>query len=375
MGSDSIDLPLINSDLEFIGSFAPIDPRRKTAPSGLSFKGKRGGVLNCEFSTSPSPCPRRYDAAGRVTATLDSSDTAISQYDYTLGLTGRRDQIIDMTGATTSYSYDDLYRLLREDITGHPALGTVANDYQYDPVGNRTYATEAGVSTAYTYDADDRLITAGGEMYTYDNNGNTLTKTIDATVVTNTYDDNNRLIRMIKTEAGTEVDNVSYQYDIDGLRTAKNDDGITTNYVVDKNRDYAQVLNELDSTSTPTVSYVYGDDLIKQTRAANDSYYLYDGLGSTRALTDATGSITDTYDYSAYGTEIDSTGTTENSYRYTGEQFDAHLNQIYLRARYYDPGTGRFTQQDAWMGVTSILKWSRKTGQVVKLWHSSKRTE
>ncbi len=146
---------------------------------------------------------------------------------------------------------------------------------------------------------------------------------------------------------------MSYLYDIDGIRTAKNDDGITTNYVVDKNRDYAQVLNELDATNTPTVSYVYGDDLIKQSRAANDSYYLYDGLGSTRALTDDTGSITDTYDYSAYGAEIGSAGITENSYRYTGEQFDSNLNQIYLRARYYDPSIGRFTQQDTWMGNNS----------------------
>ena len=155
---------------------------------------------------------------------------------------------------------------------------------------------------------------------------------------------------MVKTVGGTTTDNVSYLYDIDGLRTAKNDDGVTTNYVVDKNRDYAQVLNELDSTNTPTVSYVYGDDLIKQTRAANDSYFLYDGLGSTRALTGATGAITDTYDYNAYGTEIDSTGVTENSYRYTGEQFDSESGNYYLRARYLNPTAGRFLTQDTWMG-------------------------
>jgi len=283
-----------------------------------------------------------YDALNRLkqVQTKDSTTTIISQFDYTLGLTGRRDQIIALNGATTSNSYDDLYRLTGETLIGHPVLGSQSNSYTYDPTGNRSYATENGVSTAYAYDTNDRLITAGGETYTYDNNGNTLTKTIDATVITNRYDPSNRLISMVKTESAIETDNVSYQYDTDGLRTAKNDDGITTNYVVDKNRDYAQVLNELDSSSTPTVSYVYGDDLI----------FLYDGLGSTRALTDETGTITDTYDYSAYGTEIDSTGITENSYRYTGEQFDANLNQVYLRARYYDPSIGRFTQQDTFQG-------------------------
>jgi len=297
-----------------------------------------------------------YDTLNRLkqVQTKDSTTAVISQFDYTLGATGRRDQIIALNGATTSNSYDDLYRLTGETLIGHPVLGSQSNSYTYDPTGNRSYATEAGVSTAYAYDANDRLLTAGGETYSYDNNGNTLTKTIDATVITNSYDQNNRLIQMVKTESAVETDNVSYQYDTDGLRTAKNDDGITTTYIVDKNRDYAQVLNELDSSNTPTVSYVYGDDLINQSRASNDSYFLYDGLGSTRALTDETGSITDTYDYSAYGTEIDSTGITENSYKYTGEQFDANLNQIYLRARYYDPAVGRFTSQDTWMGVISI---------------------
>ena len=293
-----------------------------------------------------------YDILNRLTQvqTKDNTNTVISQFDYVLGLTGRRDQVTDLTGAITTYDYDDLYRLRREDITGHPVLGTIANEYQYDAVGNRTYSTEQGVSTAYSYDNNDRLLTAGGETYTYDANGNTLTTSIDTTVITNNYDANNRLLQMTKTENGVEVDNVSYQYDLDGIRTAKNDDGITITYVVDKNRDYAQVLNELDSTNTPTVSYVYGDDLIKQSRAANDSYYLYDGLGSTRALADNTGNITDTYDYTAYGKLFDSTGNTENSYRYTGEQFDSNLGNYYLRARYYDPSAGRFTQMDTWMG-------------------------
>jgi len=131
---------------------------------------------------------------------------------------------------------------------------------------------------------------------------------------------------------------------------AKNDDGIVTNYLVDRNRDYGQVIKELDSANNPTVSYLYGDDLISQTRAANDSYYLYDGLGSARALSDASGAVTDSYDYDAWGQLIDSTGTTENSYWFAGEQYDAGLGQYYLRARYYDPDVGRFTSMDTFQG-------------------------
>ncbi|MEJ2743805.1 MAG: RHS repeat-associated core domain-containing protein, partial [Gammaproteobacteria bacterium] len=52
----------------------------------------------------------------------------------------------------------------------------------------------------------------------------------------------------------------------------------------------------------------------------------------------------------AFGEVLNQTGATENSYLFTGEQFDQELNQYYLRVRYYNQATGRFTQQDTWMG-------------------------
>ncbi|MBK1872604.1 hypothetical protein FE848_05155 [Marinobacter sp. 1-3A] len=119
---------------------------------------------------------------------------------------------------------------------------------------------------------------------------------------------------------------------------------------MDSNRDYAQVLAEVANGSSE-VSYTYGDDLVSQTRGGITSYYLYDGHGSTRALADETGSLTDGYHYDAFGVLANSQGSTENSYLYTGEQYDASLGQYYLRARYYAQDQGRFTQMDTWMGV------------------------
>nr|WP_253938800.1 RHS repeat-associated core domain-containing protein [Hahella sp. HN01] len=101
------------------------------------------------------------------------------------------------------------------------------------------------------------------------------------------------------------------------------------------------------------VSYVYGDDLLSQARAGDVSYYVYDGQGSVRSLTNQTGTQTDSYHYDAFGILLHSEGDTPNSYLYTGEQYDAVLDQYYLRARYYDQNQGRFTQMDTWMGVNS----------------------
>jgi RHS repeat-associated protein len=82
-------------------------------------------------------------------------------------------------------------------------------------------------------------------------------------------------------------------------------------------------------------------------------YYVYDGHGSVRALTDQSGIVTDTYDYDAYGNLLSKTGTTENDYLYVGEQYNASKGLYYLRARYMDPSTGTFISMDSYSGSNS----------------------
>jgi RHS repeat-associated protein len=63
-------------------------------------------------------------------------------------------------------------------------------------------------------------------------------------------------------------------------------------------------------------------------------------------LTDATGAVTDTYDCDAWGKSVNVTGPMPNLYRYRGEQYDSDLNLYCLRARYFNPLTGRFLTPD-----------------------------
>ncbi|WP_253938808.1 RHS repeat-associated core domain-containing protein, partial [Hahella sp. HN01] len=161
-----------------------------------------------------------------------------------------------------------------------------------------------------------------------------------------TYSAKNKLLAV--TKAG---ETTSFGYNPDGIRTRKAGSGATTDFIVDQNRDYAQVLQEVVN-GAKQVSYVYGDDLLSQARASDVSYYVYDGQGSVRSLTNQIGVQTDSYHYDAFGILLHSEGDTPNSYLYTGEQYDASLDQYYLRARYYDQNQGRFTQMDTWMGHT-----------------------
>ena len=85
---------------------------------------------------------------------------------YTLDAVGNRLSMREFDG-TTSYLYDNLDRLTQVTYPGGEQV-----TYAYDPMGNRTslVSTVSG-STSYTYDAADRLLTAGATGFTWDNNG------------------------------------------------------------------------------------------------------------------------------------------------------------------------------------------------------------
>ena len=75
-------------------------------------------------------------------------------------------------------------------------------------------------------------------------------------------------------------------------------------------------------------------------------YYSFNVHGDTAALFDAAGTITKNYDYDAFGNQTTAQENDNNPFRYCGEYFDNETNFIYLRARYYNSETGRFTTED-----------------------------
>jgi RHS repeat-associated protein len=244
-----------------------------------------------------------------------------------------------LSDRTLTYTYDELYRLASELIANDPHGVNGNATHSYDPVGNRLNRSSSiapVLSQSSTYDPNDRLTSDG-----YDNNGNTTA----AGGNNYGYDFENHL---------TSLNNgaVSYVYDGDGNRVAKTVGGVTTRYLVDTNNPtgYAQVVDELQSGAV-VKSFTYGHDLISQ-RIVGDtlSFYQYDGHGSVRLLTNASGAITDAYDYDAFGNLIYRSGTTPNDYLYAGEQLDANLGFYYLRARYMNPSNGRFWTMDSFEG-------------------------
>jgi RHS repeat-associated protein len=281
-----------------------------------------------------------YNSLNRLAAMVVTTATSsLAGYSYTLGPAGNRTAVTELSGRTENYTYDALYRLTGESIANDPQGINGSVTYGYDAVGNRLNRTSSVgplPSQSSSYDVNDRLANDS-----YDNNGNTITANGNSYA----FDFENHLTSL-------NSGNVTYVYDGDGNRVGKTVGGVTTNYLVDTNNPtgYAQVVEELHAGSVVT-SFTYGHDLISQRIVGGSlSFYGYDGHGSVRLLTDATATVTDTYDYDAFGNLISRTGTTSNDYLYSGEQFDANLGFYYLRARYLNPSSGRFWTMDSFAG-------------------------
>ncbi len=138
-------------------------------------------------------------------------------------------------------------------------------------------------------------------------------------------------------------------YNGDGLRMSHTANSQTANYVWDVNRGVPETLQ--DGTNT----YVYGLGLISATDGSGvQTYYDGDGLGSTSDLTNSSATKTDGYTYDAFGAPTHSPGSSTNPFQFTGQQRDADSSLQYLRARYYDPSTGRFLSKDPLPGVPGV---------------------
>jgi RHS repeat-associated protein len=233
------------------------------------------------------------------------------------------------TGATSSQQLMSAY------VVQQPQDGGLATTYTYDKVGNRLSRTRLGITTSYSYDKTDRITQAGLLAMTVNGAGNETARGLDSFA----YDQANRLT----TASPAGGLSTTYVYDGDGKRMKRT---VGTNPQINYTYDVGTGTPMLLDDSSH--KYVYGLTLLYETDESGSlqSVYQTDGLGSERALTDSNGSLTQLYQYEEFGVPIVMVGGSSQPFGFTGEQRDQDPRLQYLRARYYDPGIGRFIQSD-----------------------------
>lgn len=290
-----------------------------------------------------------YNSRGRIVSLkhTDISGVVLEEFLATYKADGRRESISEIDGSAETYQYDNLGRLVSAQRLGSQPF---SHEYEYDIVGNRVREVINGVQILSGFDANDQLSFRGTDIYTYDARGNRVASTVDGETLGYQWDAYNRLAGV--TYAGGTV---SYQYDIDGQRVSENINGTETRFMFDQRNPsgLSQVVKERDASGRGLVSYTYGLQIVGQSRSTVDSFYALDPHGSVRMLTDSTSAISDRYSYQPYGKTNFRSGTTVSPYAFSGERLDEISGHYNLRARQYDPGSGRFISRDLFSGDRS----------------------
>ena len=290
-----------------------------------------------------------YDALNRL---LTVTDWLARTTNYTYDAAGNLTGGVYPNSTTTSYSYDDAGRL-----TGLVNLkpdSSIISEYAYslDAIGNQMYVSVnepllpalTARSTANIHDAENRLVNEGGAVISYDANGSMTSR--GGGSFTYDYED-----RLIQSNIGGII--TQYGYDGDGSRLSVTINGTTVRYAHDVNAKLTNVIAESNAAGTITAYYVYGLGLISKVLPDGTThYYHYDSRGSTIALSDNSGNLTDKYAYDSFGNVVNSEGSTANPYLYLGSHgvMDEGNGLNYIRARYYAADMGRFITKDPLTG-------------------------
>ncbi len=284
-----------------------------------------------------------YDELNRLkTVTNWLAQTATYVYDDA----GRLATLTNFNGTVTTYSQDDANRLTGIDFrkTDNSVIASFA--FTLDANGNRIGIDKQipltaplpvrNETAAYTHNQLDTTSTAS---YVHDNEGQLSTKTEGGTT-TYTFDDAYRLTGIAD---GTTT---SYSYDGAGNRLRAVRNGTETRYIYDA---AGNLLAEADSNNSITRYYIHGAGLLAAVTPADAVYcYHYDGVGSTVAITDSTQSVVNSYTYSPFGMLLNETEDFSQPFKYVGKLgvMSEGSGFYYMRARYYDPITGRFISED-----------------------------
>ncbi len=321
-----------------------------TSGRGFVFSYDRGSRLSGLAYPNGIGAVYTYDAADQLLSLTHMGGTrTIAATDYTYDKSGNRTSETREDIVTRSFAYDPNFRV-QSAVSSAPAK-VPAEAFAYDTLGNWT--TDSRVHN----DAHE-LVEDGSFTYTYDEDGNLTekrSKTNAGDVTTYTWDPLNRL-----TTVRTAAAQLDFTYDALGRRASRTQTDLftqerkVTRFVYDGDNVRLEVSG--DGTVLAANTHAGLDALLVRTDfAAGTTHFLHaDGLGSTIAVTDAAGQVTERYRYSVFGamTVLNPDATPKASglpvvpYTYTGRDWEPAAGMYNYRARYYSPNMGRFISAD-----------------------------
>ncbi len=318
------------------------------------------------------------DAAGRTSLIVDTKgSTEFARYTYTRDANGNPTAVVSTGPSVLTPSvltYDSRNRVTSACYGALPCATASTWAWTYDPNGNITSSTKAGVVTTYTYNLADQLATSTTagvtSNYTYDLNGNLVSINDGVGVggprtagdIDYTYNSANQTV---SATIGTDPA-VVYAYDGNSNRASATSSSSTTKFVWDQISGLPDLALERNASNATSRRYVYGLGPISMAWPEETTYYLTDDIGSVTHVTDAVGSIRLLYNYTPFGELRNAVSSgpnvPPNQVKFAGQYQDLSTSNplaaaYYLRARRYMAGINSFTQTDPMpYGVGSLYE-------------------
>jgi RHS repeat-associated protein len=269
---------------------------------------------------------------------------------------------------TTEMAYDAASRLTGEKAINHGDGSAVQTTYAYDSVGNRSTKTvvggeEAGVST-YAYNPLNQLTgfierapdnsVRRSVSFTYDVNGNRTSRVVGGTV-THAYawDWNNRLTQVEMSGGAVH----RYNYDYLMRRTGRDEAGTATAITYSGGVSVAEyavsgLTGAVANPAVREVEYQRGPDLgggigglLYSLRGGDVKFNVANGRGDVVAQSDASGMLTWTASYEAFGKRPVEVGSNADRQRANTKEEDP-TGLLYEGYRYRDIETGTWLSRD-----------------------------
>ena len=288
-----------------------------------------------------------YDAASRlsnITYTDSTISTTLANYTYGYNFANQVSSFQDTSGTSLTYGYDKTGELT--SAAGTLGGSNYSQSWSYDANGNRNM-------TGYVIGTGNQLLNDGSNTYTYDKNGNTLTKTNTASgdVWYYTWNYKNQMTSAVeKTSSGTVLQSEQYTYDVEGRLIGVNVNGTQQRWTV---FDGSNPYMDFNGAGTAvTMWYVtdpsaYATFYARVSASDSTNWYVTDMLGSVRQIVDTSGNTLDAMVYDPWGKIVsESNAANGDRFKFDGGVYDA-IQQTYLfNARWLNPQDARWENED-----------------------------
>lgn len=287
---------------------------------------------------------RTHNGFGEVsqyTANVSGNPVYTVAYNYdALGRITNQAETIDSNTANKSYVYDNRGRL-----TQVMTNGSLSESYTYDANGNALTRYASRFTNDATYDSQDRMLSYDDLSFGYSLNGEQTNRTIGGQTTSLAYD----LFGQLASVALPDGRIISYDKDALGRITAKRVNGAIVKGWIYK--DGLKPIAETDASGNIISVFIYGsspftpDYMMKN---GNTYRLIRDHVGSVRLVVDtATGTVAQRIDYDSFGNVLSDTAHGFQPFGFQSGLYDNDTGFVQFGARWYDPLTGRWLSKDS----------------------------